>query len=251
MDILSMLLADLPDLQVLEVRIGVHWTAVVADLDGKQQVGLAATLHEGHNHTREADIQPAGELTRLGSRQLAGWSLESHLLRASVGVAALNASLHRFPENWQEANAEEVIAIHGVGKKVVLVGHFPFVPGLRNRVGELVVLEQNPGPGDLPASAAPEVIPQADVVAITGMTLTNHTLDALLALRRPEAFTLLIGPSTPLDPILFDCGIDWLSGAQVTQVDQVLRAISQGANFHQVRQAGVRLVNQARPGSEQ
>jgi uncharacterized protein len=250
MEILPRLLTGLPNLPVLEVRIGLHWTAVVVDFGGRQQVGLAATLHEGHNHTREPDIQPAGGLTRMLSGELARWSLESHLLRASVGVAALNASLDRYPGNWQEANAEEVIATRGVDKKVVLVGHFPFVPDLKNRVGELVVLEQNPGAGDLPASAASEVIPQADVVAITGMALTNHTLDALLAYCRPDAFTMLLGPSTPLHPILFECGFDWLSGTEVTQIDPVLRAVSQGANFHQLRQAGVCLVNLARPGLE-
>lgn len=250
MIILPELLAQIDDLPVVDVRIGVHWTAVVVLRDGNAQAGLAATLDSIHEHKREPDVPFAGELTRFGSRELAGWALDSHALRASIGLATINACLERRPAEWQEVNAEEVIASRGRNKQVVLVGHFPFVPDLKSRVGELVVLEQNPVGDDLPASAAPQVIPQAEVLAMTGMTLANHTLEGLLRYCPQGAFTLLLGPSTPLDPILFDYGIDWLSGAVVTRIEPVLRAVSQGANFHQLKQAGVRLVNMSKAAKE-
>jgi uncharacterized protein (DUF4213/DUF364 family) len=53
---------------------------------------------------------------------------------------------------------------------------------------------------------------------------------------------LVLGPSTPLSPILFDYGVDILSGSVVENLDAVLQAVSQGANFRQVHQQGVRLV---------
>jgi hypothetical protein len=246
MIILPELLASIDDLPVLDVRIGVHWTAVVVERGGHSQAGLAATLEGVHEHKREPVVPFAGELTRYSSRELSGWVLESQPLRVSIGLATINACLDHYPTEWQEANAEEVIATRGVNKRVVLVGHFPFVPDLKIKVGELIVLEQNPVGDDLPASAAPQVIPQADVLAMTGMTLANRTLEELLSYRAQGAFTLLLGPSTPLHPLLFDHGIDWLSGAVVTHIDPVLRAVSQGANFHQLKQAGVRLVNMAR-----
>ena len=127
-----------------------------------------------------------------------------------------------------------------------MVGRFPFVPRLRPRVGELVVLEQDPGPDDLPADQAPEILPGAEVVAITGMTLINHTLEGLLALCSPETFVILLGPSTPLAPLLFDYGVDILSGAVVTAIEPVLRIVSQGGNFRQVHRAGIRLVNMSK-----
>jgi uncharacterized protein (DUF4213/DUF364 family) len=123
------------------------------------------------------------------------------------------------------------------------VGHFPFVDRLRPRVGALQVLEMAPGPGDLPATAAPEVIPAADVVAITSMTFHNHTLEGLLALCAPGADVILLGPSTPLSPILYEYGVRALSGSVVTAIEPVLRLVSQGGNFRQVHKAGVRLVN--------
>lgn len=60
-----------------------------------------------------------------------------------------------------ELNAEDVIAELGAGKRVALIGHFPFVPRLRERVGTVWVLEQEPRGEDLPAGAAREVVPAA------------------------------------------------------------------------------------------
>ena len=122
------------------------------------------------------------------------------------------------------------------------------IPQLRAEVGKLFVLEQRPREGELPAEAAPDIIPQADVVALTSMTLLNRTFRDLLELCSPEALVLLLGPSTPLSPVLFDHGIDVLAGSVVTAVGPVLRAIKQGANFRQVHRAGVRLVTLCRPG---
>jgi len=110
----------------------------------------------------------------------------------------------------------------------------------------LWVLEKRPQGDDLPADAAHEVIPQADVVAISGTTLMNRTFDPLIALCRPDALVVVLGPSTPLSPVLFDHGVHILSGAVVEDMDPVLRAVSQGANFRQVHRRGVRLVTMQR-----
>ncbi|HSQ16074.1 MAG TPA: DUF364 domain-containing protein, partial [Anaerolineales bacterium] len=83
-------------------------------------------------------------------------------------------------------------------------------------------------------------IPQADVVAITSSALINHTLDDLLALCRPEALVMMLGPSTPLSPLLFNHGVDILSGSLVVDESAVMRTVGQGASFQQVE--GVRLL---------
>jgi uncharacterized protein (DUF4213/DUF364 family) len=68
-------------------------------------------------------------------------------------------------------------------------------------------------------------------------------LDDLLALCRKDAFVILLGPSTPLHPLLFDYGISVISGAEINNIDPVMRTIKEGGNFRQVHRAGVRLVN--------
>jgi uncharacterized protein (DUF4213/DUF364 family) len=241
MRLIDELLATLPEGRVAQVNIGLHWTAVVVEVDDQQRCGLASTLHNDHQHG-VPDVPQAGELESLSALDLAAFIRGDQSTLASVGAAAVNALLPQSPEAWVDLNAEEVIAEQGLGKKVALIGHFPFVGRLRPRVGELTVIELDPRPGDLPESAAQEVLPSADVVAITSMTILNHTLDDLLELCSPTAYVIMLGPSTPLSPIMFDYGVHHLCGSVVTALDPVLRTVRQGGNFRQVHRAGVRLV---------
>jgi hypothetical protein len=102
------------------------------------------------------------------------------------------------------------------------------------------VIEQKPQAGDLPEQAAEDYLPQADVVAITGTALINHTFDKLLSLCTASSLVMVLGPSTPLSPVLFQHGIQMISGAKVIDEPAALKTIQQGASFPQVK--GVRLL---------
>jgi hypothetical protein len=243
MNLIDNLLTQLPDGTIQDVRIGPFWTAVVVDIAGRRSCGLASTLREdNHHHGGEPAVPAAGRLMGYSARELAELAHSDSLMEAAIGIAAINALLPRHEELWTDFNAEEVIVQYGLEKRVALVGHFPFIPRLRREVGTLWVLEQKPWGEDLPAEFAARVLPEADVIALTGTTLINHTFEGLMALRRPEALILVLGPSTPLTPLLFEYGVHFLSGAVVEDVGAVLRAVSQGANFRQLHQQGVRLV---------
>ena len=246
MPLLSDLLNTLPDMKVSQVIIGLHWTAVVTEVEDDRRCGLATTSRIHQEHHNEPDVPDAGRLENSTGLGLTEFIQSDNPLMRSVGVAAINALLPPPVQDVVDTNAEEVIASHGFEKRVVLVGRFPFIPRLKERVGELTVLELNPNPGKFPESAAQDVIPAADVVAITGMTLINHSLEKLLNLCSPQSRVILLGPSTPLSPVLFDYGVDLLCGSIVTDIEPVLRAVRQGANFRQVHQAGVRLISIAR-----
>jgi len=243
------LLAALPDdAPVLRLCIGAFWTAVVVERAGRPRCGLASTLRgdDNHQHGGSSPVAEAGNLHRHSGRELAELLLSESTLEASIGMAAVNALLPVDENACSELNAEEMILERGTGRRVAIVGHFPFVPRLRLVVRELWILEQRPG--DLPAEAAAEVIPQADVVAITGTSLINHTFEGLVRLCRPEAFVLVLGPSTPLSPLLFPYGVHALSGTVVDDVETVLRYVEQGATFRQIHHHGVRLLTMCREG---
>lgn len=246
-NILSTIIRTLPEGSPRQVCVGLHWTAVVMEVEGAIRCGLASTLNAPHQHGIPA-VPQAGSLEKMSGLALAALAQAEQPTLVSVGMAAVNALMPQRPDSWVDLNAEDVIAAHGVGQAVALIGHFPFVERLQRRVGKLTVLELNPQPGDLPVSMAAEVLPTAKVVAITAMTLLNHTLDGLLKLCAPDALVILLGPSVPLDPNLFDMGVDILCGSIVTSIDPVLAAVRQGATFRQVHRAGVRLVSIARPG---
>ncbi len=243
MNIIDDLLATLPDGPVRDLRVGAFWTAVVVEVAGHRRCGLASTLrHDDHHHGGGPAVRDAGRLAKRNARELAELARSYRPMETAIGIATINALLPVRAELWGDRNAEEVIAQYGAGKRVALIGHFPFIPRLKERVGTLWVLEQQPWGDDLPAKVASKIIPRADMVAITGTTLINHTFEGLMALCRPEALVLVLGPSTPLAPIMFDHGVNILSGAVVEDVEAVLRAVSQGANFRQIHKQGVRLV---------
>ena len=106
------------------------------------------------------------------------------------------------------------------------------------------VIEKRPHVDDFPEEAAQEFIPQADVVAITGTALINHTIDGLLSLCNSGSMVMVLGPSTPLSPLLFDYRISFLSGSLVIDEKAAITTIQQGASFPQVK--GVRLVTMSK-----
>ena len=243
-DLLATLKTDAP---VRDLRIGAFWTAVVVEKAEGLRCGLASTSGEdkGHHHGTPL-VRQAGSLLERSALELAALSRSDSQMERSIGLATINALLPRDERAWVELNAEHVISERGESKKVVIVGHFPFIGRLRSRVGKLSVLELRPvSPDDLPADRAPEVIPEADVVAITSTSLINDTFDGLISLCRPDAFVLMLGATTPLSPVLFDYRADVISGTLVDDIDRVLRGVSQGATFRQIR--GKRLVTMRRP----
>lgn len=250
MSLLSQIIESLPDGLVEQVNIGHHWTCVQVQTGGLSQYGLASTL-EGQDDQRRNHVPEAGHLQGVSGLELAGRALSAQGPEASVALAAINALLPRQPEMWVDINAEEVIAQRGAGKVVAMVGRFPFADRLQSRVGQLKILERRPREGDFPAEAAPQIIPQADVVAITGMTVANGSLENLLSLCRPESLVIVLGPTTPLSPVLFQYGVDILAGAIVEKPEPVIRTLQQGGNFRQLHQAGVRLVTMAAQGQNE
>jgi len=231
---------------VLDVRIGTHWTAVVGEMPSGRRAGLAATQMVHDLEHGWPAVRDAGHLIGRDARELAGLAQSDSLTERSIGFAALNALLAVDELACADRNAEDLILERGRGRTVAVVGHFPFVPKVREVAQTCWVLELCPGPDDLPAEHAPQIIPQADVVAITGMTLINGTFESLAALPRPGAYVVVLGPSTPLSPILFDYGVDAISGAIITDIPAALAAVSQGANFRQI--PGKRLLTLTRPG---
>ena len=144
------------------------------------QCGLASTVSEEHQHGRGPDIADAGHLLDFAARELAQHALSERMPLSSLGMATLNALLPDPPEeDLVDINAEDVITRYGAGKSVALIGSFPFIPRVKDKVGKLTILEKNPHDGELSSEMASEVLPNADVVAITSMTLVNHSFEDL------------------------------------------------------------------------
>jgi len=221
------------DFPVKNVHTCVYWTAVIS-----KHCGLSSTFREeGPSHER--GVRDVGSLTQKTALELAEYARSDSLLEASIGMATINSLIEVDESKCVEKNAFEILLEKGGEKNVAVVGHFPWIPRLRGKVGNLWVLEQRLREGDLPAQDSARILPECDVVGITGTSFINHTLEGLLNLCR-KAYIVMIGPTTPLSSILFDHGIDVICGTKVIDSERLIRFISEGATFKEV--AGVRLL---------
>lgn len=214
------LIEPLPeDWTIDEIVSGSGWTMVRAS----ENVGLAMTIHETSRptiHTGSWIGMPLKEAAQC----VKSWNFEE----AAIGLAAINA----FHNSREQARKHGIALVESGsaldkdaflthtdmlrGKRVCVVGHFPY---LEERIAPhctLSILERAPRSGDFPDSACEYILPEQDFVFITGCTLINKTLPRLLALSQ-RACVVLVGPSVPLSPVLFRFGADELSSAVITQ----------------------------------
>lgn len=241
-NIIDELLASLPKkaVPIRSVSVGAHWTAVCST-----HCGLATTILGDQCHDHKTVVRDSGSLHLKSAQELAEYAKSDYPLEASIGIAAINSLLNMDEKNAVEMNASEVLMKKGAGKNVALVGHFPFIPKLRKSVENLWVIELHPTGDDYPAHAASEFIPKADIVALTASSLINHTMDELLDLCDPKALVMILGPSTPLSPVLFEHGANIIAGSRARDETAVLNCVSQGATFQQV--TGVKLLTFTNP----
>lgn len=219
---------NIPSLPVQDVLIGLHWTAV-----NSRTVGLAATRADAACCFSE-NVRDVGCLHKKSAQELAELMRSTHPLEVSVGLAALNSLGSCDEANSVELNTREFLLERGKGKNVAMIGHFPFTDALRRVAGNLWVLELKPGPGDYPAEAAPDLLPQADLIGLTATTLLNDTFTSLSRLFPPQALVVMLGPSTPLSPVLFDYGVDVLGGTWVDDSATLWRYVGQGSPLRQI-----------------
>lgn len=214
---------------VRDVRVGVSWTGV-----NGRYCGLAKTYGipvKHGNYTRNM-----GNMVGMDTLELAQYAQSWNLTEASIGCAAISAMVAP-PSDSIDINVQEIVLEKGAGANVVVAGAFPFSAKLKKTAKELHILELDPylldaGQGILPESAANYLIPDCDLLIITGSTLINKSMEHLLELaRNSKAYTVIVGPSTIMSHVLFDYGADMLAGAVVLDPEAILNKLSQSGGM--------------------
>lgn len=203
-----------------------RWAAVRTDLG---DVGVAMAYPSGPRAPAEA-----WQVTGRPLREVAALATSWDLRLASVGVAALNA-WYAAPDRlaarpgttWgPETGFFRRLAAEVGVRRTVVVGHFPDVESL---TGDVTVLERAPRGDDLPDSAAEYVLPDAELVAITGSTVVNKTLPRLLELAK-DADVHLLGPSAPPHPDAYPPCVVGLAGSCVVDPDRAWHHVALGVS---------------------
>lgn len=176
----------------------------------------------------------AGGFEGLPLRKAAEAAKSWNFREAGFGMAAVNA-WYNTEKNIEDLGAEEPFenyctrGIDFKGKKVAAVGNLKNIHTYAREAEEIFVLERMDIEGTYPDSACDYILPQCDVVIITGSSLVNKTLPHLLELSR-DAYTILTGPSVPLCPGLFDFGADRIAGMVLTQPEAIYGEIRKGVS---------------------
>lgn len=234
------------ELTVLDCLVGLHWTLVRSE----HGLGCAMTLKGG----------PGGgpaDMTGRPLKDMAAGIKSWNMTVASIGQAALNSALNTpaqverltgQPFNYQahpeQANGFDRFIPELQGKKVAVIGHFPNIDKLRTYC-QLSILERTPQDDDLPDPACEYILPEQDLVFITGTALINKTMPRLFELSS-GARIILIGPSVPVSPLLFAYGADTLSSTVLLDEEMVWKAVKQGGKMHIFRVGG-QMVSITRP----
>ncbi len=230
-----------------ELRIGVFYTGVVLSSGHAgmsytpvQEIPEAVCCPRSH-----AKMPAAGELLNKEITELMDYALDDNALKAAVGMATLNAlsavlladdDCKYKPTAY--GNALELIDITG-NDTVAMVGAFtPFIKKISEITEKLFVIEKNPrvvGKDDTfkieSADRLEEIIPQANILIITGVTLINHTLGPILDLAEKANEIVVVGPTASIYPEpLFKRGVTVMGGVRITDAARMIHLIGEAGS---------------------
>ena len=243
-----------------DVRIGVFYTGVVLSTGHAgmsytpvQEIPEAVCCPRSH-----AKMPQAGNLLNFSVYDLMEYALDDNVLKAAVGIATINALSAILLEDDHSpykpsafGNALDLIQITGEDT-VVMVGAFPpFIKRIQEITKKLFVIEKNPrsvGKGDSveiePEARLQELIPQGNILVITGVTLVNHTLEPILRLARNARDIVVVGPTASIYPEpLFKRGVTVLGGVRVTDAAKMIHLIGEaGSGYDFFEQCAEKIV---------
>ncbi len=167
-------------------------------------------------------------------------------IKRAVAIATLNAlssfslsDASKYPYTLKtKTDALDVVRI-GEEDRVVVVGALvPALQLLKRRGGNWWILEQDPGvlksdemPHFIPAEDSEEVLNDAQVLIITGVTLLNGTLEGILNAAPSGSEITVVGPTASMLPMpLFDRGVRVVGGVRVKNPDGLLDTLAAGGS---------------------
>lgn len=236
-----------------KVIFGLHITAVELS---EGQVGFSSTVppadSEVHCRKDKRHFGPftPTQFTGQSVKDLFALPYERNLI-LSLKAAVINALSFPFLGNNRGrllAGADPVDLINREwlsGKKVSLVGAFhSYIEKFAALDCQLKVLELNENALQdnekqyfAPAPAFPYLLPESDLVVITGLTLVNQTFADLANVLSPNSLNIVTGPTSSFLPnALFNQKIHLVGGTRITQPDLLFQLAAEGgAGYHLFR----------------
>ncbi|SCL74272.1 hypothetical protein L21_0140 [Methanoculleus chikugoensis] len=245
-EIREILGSDLDSITVERVVIGIFFTGVkLSDGSGGLCFTPIKEIPEAVCCPSSARAMPyPGRFTGRSAAEFLRDLPRAPPLKKAVGIAILNALSEscwkRRPDYVRETGRDilDTVPLPGDGYVAVVGALVPVIRRLKARGKPFGILELDPRtlkPDELPYAVPRDevdaAVQRADMLVITGTTLINNTLEPLLALARPGASIVVVGPTASMLPdAFFRRGVTMLGGDSVTRPDEVLDTIAEGGS---------------------
>ena len=216
---------NLPSATVKNLTIGKYWILI----ETHYGAGLVANPSE---YNKNEFVKYLHAVRGQSTNEIIDFCYSQNALKRAIGCATINSLINTVNLELSTENGLDVKA--DADEKIVVVGRFP---GLGQKLPNAYVLERNPGPQDYPESAAPQLIPTCDRLIITASTWVNGSLETILSLVK-NAHVSVIGPGTPMSPLLGRYGISRLAGFVTTNPKEISKLIARDAGVKQFKHFG-------------
>jgi uncharacterized protein len=225
------------DLKVLKAFVGLGFIAV--QLDDKS-MGLCVNITPPG--TTGCNVYLRGG-TLAGSRatDLLDLSVESDFISRALVLATVNALASKMSSPRTGDVLERIQMREGM--QAVIIGFIePIVTQLTRRGCQVTIFEnatKKKHPLIQPVNMMPRRLEEAEIIVITGTALINDTIGDILSLIRPASQVIVVGPSTPMLPGVFEgTGITYLAGASIVDPERAFTIIMEGGGTKALYQSG-------------
>lgn len=247
-EVKSKLKENIQDIKVERAVVGLFFTGVKLNTGS---AGICATpikeIPEAVCCPSSARSMPnAGRLKDRPVMKYLNDVLSSTPLKRTIGIAVLSAlssycwekGLVKGYNRKTSVDATDYLKIKDESHPVLIGAIVPILRILKERKKPFSVIELDPRtlkpdemPFYVPVEKTGDIVPEADVLVITGTTLINGTLEGILELTRPDAQVVVLGPTASLLPhAFFKRGVDILGGDTVTNPDKMLDVLAEGGS---------------------
>ncbi len=244
------------NLTLIKVHMGMHLSAVQLS-DGS--CGVAGNAPNNGQHAPRKKERDFGDFTpnQIGGRKVLELleTTKQGPIIDTLKIAVLNALSSGLLADsgytvMEDKDPMELLDLSQT-RKITIVGAFQsYIRTLAAAGHHLRVLEMNEESlGEelkkfyVPAQEYPSVIPDSDVVIITGLTLVNHTIDGLLSHIKPGAQVVVTGPSANILPeVLFSNGVTIIGATRITDPEMLFSTVSEGGSGYHLFRYGARKI---------
>jgi uncharacterized protein (DUF4213/DUF364 family) len=247
-EIRSRLGSQFADITVERVVIGIFFTGI------KLSNGSGGLCFTPIKEIPEAVCCPSSLRALPWSGKFRGRPVEDFLnalfdkspMKRAVGIAVVNALS---ASCWEQdppkdysiergSDPLETIEIPDDANVVVIGALVPILMRLKKRGTPFSIIEMDPRtlkadeiPFWVPVERTADVVPNADLLVVTGTSLLFHSLEPILACAKPGAKIIVIGPTASMLPdAFFRRSVTIMGGDLVTHPDDLLDILSEGGS---------------------